>query len=94
MRPGERGRYRPGGRACWPVQAGVPVLPVAHNAGELWGKRQFLKYPGIITVAIGPTIGTTGREPAAVLGDAEHWIEDALIGIIGPAARGRAIDYG
>jgi len=92
MRPGERGRYRPGG-ALLAVQAGVPVLPVAHNAGELWGKRQFLKYPGIITVAIGPAIDTTGREPAAVLGDAEQWIEDALIGIISPRRPGRAIDF-
>ena len=67
----------------------MPVLPVAHNAGELWGKRQFLKHPGTITVAIGPAIGTTGREPAAVLGDAEQWIEDALIGIISPRRPGQ-----
>jgi 1-acyl-sn-glycerol-3-phosphate acyltransferase len=62
-----------------------------HNAGELWGKRQFLKYPGIITVAIGPAIDTAGREAVAVLDDAEQWIEGALIGIIRPA---RAIDHG
>ncbi len=88
MRPGERGRYRPGG-ALLAVQAGVPVLPVAHNAGELWGKRQFLKQSGTITVAIGPAIDTTGREAAAVLADAEHWIEDALVGIIRPGRSGQ-----
>ncbi|MGK2941899.1 MAG: lysophospholipid acyltransferase family protein [Immundisolibacter sp.] len=85
MRPGERGRYRAGG-ALLAVQAGVPVLPVAHNAGELWGKRQFLKHPGTITVAIGPQIVTKGRDAAAVLGEAEEWIESTLItGIMGTA---------
>ncbi|GAB4361127.1 MAG: lysophospholipid acyltransferase family protein [Immundisolibacter sp.] len=74
MPPGQRGRYRPGG-ALLATRAGVPVLPVAHNAGELWGKRKFLKHAGTITVAIGPAIDTAGRDPAAVLRDAETWIE-------------------
>ncbi|WP_440940559.1 lysophospholipid acyltransferase family protein [Immundisolibacter sp.] len=74
MPPGRRGRYRPGG-ALLAARAGVPVLPVAHNAGELWGKRRFLKRPGTITVAIGPVIETADRDPAAVLSDAENWIE-------------------
>jgi len=86
MRPGERGRYRPGG-AMLAVHAGVPVLPVAHHAGELWGKRQFLKRPGTITVAIGPAIDTNGQEAGAILKAAEDWIESATAGII-PAARG------
>jgi 1-acyl-sn-glycerol-3-phosphate acyltransferase len=81
MRPGQRGRYRPGG-ALLAVQAGVPVLPVAHNAGELWGKRQFLKHPGTITVAIGPPIETAGRDPADVLRETEHWIENTPVGIL------------
>ena len=74
MPPGRRGRYRPGG-ALLAARAGVPVLPVAHNAGELWGKRQFLKHAGTITVAIGPVIETADRDPADVLQEAETWIE-------------------
>lgn len=81
MRPGQRGRYRPGG-ALLAARAGVPVLPVAHNAGELWGKRQFLKHPGTITVAIGPPIETAGRDPADVLKETEHWIENTPVGIL------------
>lgn len=84
MRPGERGRYRPGG-AMLAVHAGVPVLPVAHNAGELWGKKQFLKHAGTITVAIGEPIETTGRVAADVLQQAETWIEAAIDGTIQPA---------
>jgi 1-acyl-sn-glycerol-3-phosphate acyltransferase len=33
--------------------AGVPVLPVAHNAGEYWPSKKFCKYPGTIEVRIG-----------------------------------------
>lgn len=88
MRPGERGRYRPGG-ALLAVHAGVPVLPVAHNAGELWGKKQFLKHAGTITVAIGEPIPTAGRDASDVLKDAQDWIENTQAGIL-PAARGRA----
>ena len=88
MNPGQRGRYRPGG-ALLAVRAGVPVLPVAHNAGELWGKRRFLKRPGTITVALGPPVDTVGRDPAEVLKAAENWIErtqsDILSSARGPA---------
>lgn len=85
MRPGESGRYRAGG-ALLAVQAGVPVLPVAHNAGELWGKRQFLKHPGTITVAVGTPLATVDQEPAEVLKKAQEWIENAQRCIL-PAAR-------
>ncbi|MFZ5493608.1 MAG: lysophospholipid acyltransferase family protein [Pseudomonadota bacterium] len=89
MRPGERGRYRPGG-AMLAVHAGVPVLPVAHNAGELWGKRQFLKHAGTITVAIGPPIDTAGRDPQDVLKVSQEWIENAQAAILPPAREGGA----
>jgi 1-acyl-sn-glycerol-3-phosphate acyltransferase len=68
----------------------VPVLPVAHNAGELWGKKQFLKHPGTITVAIGEPISTSGRDASEVLKDAQEWIENTQAGIL-PPARGHAL---
>ncbi len=46
----------------------------------MWGKRQFLKHPGTITLAIGPAISTTGADPAAVLNDSERWIENTIAG--------------
>ena len=87
MPPGQRGRYRAGG-ALLAARAGVPVLPVAHNAGELWGKRQFLKHAGTITVALGPVIDTAGRDPAAVLQEAESWIETTQAALLHTARRG------
>ncbi len=74
VRPGERGRYQIGG-AWLAARTGAPVVPVAHNAGELWPKNAFLKRPGTVTVRIGPTIHTEGRKPGEVLAEAEAWIE-------------------
>lgn len=72
--PGERGKYQIGG-AWLAAKAGAPVVPVAHNAGEVWPKHAFIKYPGTITVRIGPPIATEGRKPGDVLAETEAWIE-------------------
>jgi len=74
MAPGERGRYAAGG-AMLAAKSGVPVVPVAHNAGCYWPKRGFLKHPGVITLAIGPLITSAGRKAADINADAEAWIE-------------------
>lgn len=74
VKPGSRRKYQPGG-AWLAVQTGAPVVPVAHNAGLYWGKNSFLKYPGTITLRIGPAIPTQGRDAAEVNADAERWIE-------------------
>ncbi len=82
MPPGVRGRYNVGG-AWLAVKAGVPVLPVAHNAGRLWGKNAFIKRAGEITVVIGPPIPTAGRKPAEVIAETEAWIEGQMAALEG-----------
>ena len=57
--PGASGRYKPGG-AILAKRAGVPVVPVAHNAGEFWARNAFIKRPGEIIVSIGPMIEVKG----------------------------------
>ncbi len=74
MKPGSRGKYAIGG-AWLAVQAGVSALPVAHNAGEFWGKNAFLKYPGTITVSIGKPIETAGMKASELNRRVEDWIE-------------------
>lgn len=71
---GTRQRYKLGG-AHLAVHWGQPVVPVAHNAGDFWPRRQFLKKPGTIRMVIGKPIPTAGREPAEVMAEAEAWIE-------------------
>jgi 1-acyl-sn-glycerol-3-phosphate acyltransferase len=80
MAPGEVGSYQIGGP--WvAVKAGVPVVPVAHNAGRFWPKNAFIKHPGEITVVIGPTIPTAGRKASEVLAETQAWIEGAMQGL-------------
>jgi 1-acyl-sn-glycerol-3-phosphate acyltransferase len=76
-RPGERRPYHPGG-AWLAVQCGAPVVPVAHNAGMLWGKNAFLKRPGTVTVEIGPPIDSAGADPHALNAAVETWIEGRM----------------
>ncbi|MDH3377560.1 MAG: 1-acyl-sn-glycerol-3-phosphate acyltransferase [Gammaproteobacteria bacterium] len=82
MPPGEHGRYNPGG-AMLAVRSGAPIVPVAHNAGEFWPRRGFLKKPGVVTVAIGPRIDTKGRRPKSVNSEAEAWIKETMQRIAG-----------
>jgi 1-acyl-sn-glycerol-3-phosphate acyltransferase len=77
MPPGVQGKYQIGG-AWLAAKAGAPVVPVAHNAGEVWPKNALLKRPGTITVRIGPPIATAGRKPAEVLAETEAWIETEM----------------
>ena len=72
--PGKRGRYHLGG-AWLACKTDAPVLPIAHNAGTVWGRNAFVKYPGTITVSIGPVIHPAGMTPDALNRKAEDWIE-------------------
>jgi 1-acyl-sn-glycerol-3-phosphate acyltransferase len=71
---GERGKYKIGG-AMLSTHSGTPVIPVAHNAGKLWGKGSFMKYPGVITMSIGAPISPEGLKADALMQRVENWIE-------------------
>lgn len=58
--------------------AGQPVVPVAHNAGEYWPRRGWLKRPGTIRVVVGKPIPTADRDPRSVNQEAQNWIEAQL----------------
>lgn len=75
--PGKKGRYAPGG-ALLAESAGYPVVPVAHNAGEFWPRRGFIKHPGIIQVVIGPAIDSKGKSAMEINATAEEWIESKM----------------
>ena len=75
--PGKRGRYGIGG-AYLAARTGTPILPIAHNAGEVWGRYAFRKRAGLVTVVIGPLIQTQGRAAADVNAEVEEWIEGRM----------------
>jgi 1-acyl-sn-glycerol-3-phosphate acyltransferase len=75
--PGLKKRYKIGG-AHLAVQSGASVVPVALNSGEFWRRQAFLKYPGTVTVSIGPPIDPTGLTAEDVNTRAETWIENEM----------------
>jgi 1-acyl-sn-glycerol-3-phosphate acyltransferase len=84
--PGERREFHAGG-AWLAVQTATPVLPVAHNAGAVWSRKAFLKYPGTVTVSIGEPIAPQDLTPEKLSRHVEQWIE-AEIERIGRAPTG------
>lgn len=72
--PGHKRRYKIGG-AHLGVETGAPVLPVALNSGEFWGRNAFFKTPGTVTLSIGPAIEPAGLDATQVNERAEAWIE-------------------
>ncbi|MEE8222205.1 MAG: lysophospholipid acyltransferase family protein [Nitrosomonadaceae bacterium] len=72
--PGKKGKYGIGG-AWLATHTGVSVVPVAHNAGELWGKNSFIKRSGTITVSIGAPIDPAGMKANELNARVEAWIE-------------------
>ena len=74
---GERGKYKVGG-ALLAASSGAPVLPVAHNAGRLWGRNSFIKRPGLITMSIGAPIESRGLKADVINQKTEDWIENEI----------------
>lgn len=75
--PGTAGRYKLGG-ARLAVRTNTPVIPVAHNAGELWPRRAYVKRPGLITVSIGPPIDPAGLNAEQLNDKVRDWIETEM----------------
>ena len=75
--PGKRKRYGIGG-AVLAEKSGYPIIPVAHNAGEYWRRRDLIKHAGTIRVVIGPKIETKGLEASEINQKVEEWIESQM----------------
>ncbi len=56
-------------------ETGTPILPIAHNAGDLWPRHSVLKKKGRIVVRIGPVIEPDGKTPEVINREAQAWIE-------------------
>ncbi|HEY9097303.1 MAG TPA: lysophospholipid acyltransferase family protein [Thiobacillus sp.] len=86
MTPGEKGRYGIGG-GWLAAESGAPIVPIAHNAGEVWPKNAFIKRPGTVTISIGPAIDTVGKSAADLTREVEAWIETEMTRLPPAAAR-------
>lgn len=75
--PGKMGRYKLGG-AMLAARTGACIIPVAHNAGECWPRKAFIKKPGLVTVSIGPAIECAGRDANTLNREVQEWIEEEM----------------
>jgi 1-acyl-sn-glycerol-3-phosphate acyltransferase len=74
---GETKRYGVSG-ALLAREARVPILPVAHNAGDLWPRRGLRKKPGLIRFCIGPAIMPDDRPPKETNLIVQGWVESKM----------------
>ncbi|MFI4952178.1 MAG: lysophospholipid acyltransferase family protein [Burkholderiales bacterium] len=77
IRAGRRAHYKTGG-ARLAMALGIPIVPVAHNAGYLWPKGVLGKRAGTVTVSIGPPIRPEGDDMQRLIGEVESWIENEV----------------
>jgi 1-acyl-sn-glycerol-3-phosphate acyltransferase len=75
--PGSTRRYKTGG-ARLAVRTNTPVVPIAHNSGECWPRKAFIKKPGLITVSIGKPIDPHGKNADEMAALVESWIETEM----------------
>jgi 1-acyl-sn-glycerol-3-phosphate acyltransferase len=86
IKAGTRAKYKTGG-ARLAIALGVPIVPVAHNAGYLWPKGVLGKRPGIVTVSFGPPIAPEGRTAQSLTTAVEAWIENEVARLGVPGTR-------
>ncbi len=54
------------------------IVPVAHNAGDLWPRRGLKKKPGLIRFCIGPPVEPSDRRPKETNLIVQDWIETKM----------------
>ena len=91
MPVGQIGKFTRGG-ASLAVNANLPVLPIAHDAGAYWPKQGWAKRAGTIKVVIGAPMYAEGTGPRAIaeLNDrAFAWVRQTQIdiGALAPEAQ-------
>ena len=74
---GYKRRYKTGGTRL-AVATNTPVVPVAVNAGEFWGRKSFWKKAGTVTLRFGPAISPEGHTPDSLMQEVENWIETQM----------------
>jgi 1-acyl-sn-glycerol-3-phosphate acyltransferase len=74
MPRGHAGTYQTAG-ARLAVESGVPIVPIAVATARCWPRRGFVKHAGMVRVSIGPAMPSVGRDPKALMREAQAWIE-------------------
>ena len=71
--PGSKRKFKIGGAAL-AEKSGASIVPVAHNSGNFWGRRQLTKKPGTIKLVIGSPIHCKGKSADQINSEVFNWI--------------------
>ncbi len=77
VQPGQTRKYGISGAAL-AKEAGVLIVPVAHNAGDLWRRRELVKRPGLVRFCIGPPIDPSTQSAKETNLIVQAWIEGKM----------------
>jgi len=77
MLPGCTRRYGISGAAL-AEKVGCPIVPVAHNAEDLWPRAFYPSRSGTVRMVVGPPIDTAGKTPKEINREAQDWIEGKM----------------
>jgi len=71
--PGTKRKFKVGG-ALLAEKSGAPIIPVAHNSGSFWARKQLTKKSGAIKMVIGKEISTQGKNAEQINREVYDWI--------------------
>ena len=78
--PGTKRKFKVGGSVL-AAESGYPIIPVAHNSGKFWARKQLTKKSGTIKIKIGSAIKCNGKTAEQINQEVFNWINaerDAL----------------
>ena len=65
--------------AALAIEAGVPVVFVAHNAGYFWPASHKTKYPGTVDFYFSEPVSSEGRDARELTEQARQWIRQHIV---------------
>lgn len=71
------GNYSRSGAAL-AINAGAPVIAIAHNAGVCWPAHHFIKHAGTIRVVFSEPIDSSGQTSKELTETVKNWIESTI----------------
>ena len=71
------------GAAMLATSANCPILPIVHNAGEIWPGKKWLKTSGTINVIIGKELNVENKKTSDLHEEMEGWMRDGMLSVSG-----------
>ncbi len=61
------------------IQNNADIIPISHNAGEVWAKNSFIKKSGIINIHVGKPISSADKNMEELNTEVKNYIESHIV---------------